>query len=203
MVEHCLNLLLLLHCLCCCCLRKKLLLALPSLKQLDGEDITREDMLEAGCPVCVILCFVLDEFVQDLQHCTIYWLSFQQASEKVMHLTELVDLIFMQAVLIFLISFTVFHFSFCYIVSERWTIFNTYKSHLEEQFKGKIVFVDNMKLIWVNFIPFYFSLCNTTLFINHGGLYTKVKVQQNKLFKLKFKQKTIVSIMRENSEGEA
>ena len=58
----------LLHCLCCCCLRKKLLLALPSLKQLDGEDITREDMLEAGCPVCVFLCFVLDEFVQDLQH---------------------------------------------------------------------------------------------------------------------------------------
>ncbi|XP_067021356.1 leucine-rich repeat-containing protein 46-like isoform X1 [Acropora muricata] len=31
--------------------KKKLLLALPSLKQLDGEDITREDMLEAGCPV--------------------------------------------------------------------------------------------------------------------------------------------------------
>ena len=182
LVEHCLYFfLLLLHCLCCGCFRKKLLLALPSLKQLDGEDITREEKLEAGCPVCVFLCFVLDEFVQDLQHCTIYWLSFHQASEKVMHLTELVDFIFMQAVSIFLISFTVFHLLFWYKVSERLTIFSTYKFHLEEQFKGKIVFVDKMKLIWVNFKPFCLSLCQTTLFINHGGLYTKVKITTTKI----------------------
>lgn len=31
--------------------KKRLLLALPALKQLNGKDITKEDRLEAGCPV--------------------------------------------------------------------------------------------------------------------------------------------------------